>query len=380
MSREPNHYVLEIFNVFNRLIANGWANSWYTKSDWEKALEKNGIEKYKWLFKAKNKLYSLEYCVKTELDRLYDKKKISKLEYDEILDDYNRIYNDWNPKKDEELNFVPKIDEGFIETDKIFEKIDYIIKNKFFFPMYIYGISGIGKTLQIEQACARNNTPYFRVQITKDTTNEDLIGSYSLIDGNTVWIDGPAIRAYKMGAVLLLDEVDLNPTLMILQGILEKKPIYIPQTGKIVYPKLGFQVFATGNSKGDGNGIEYVGTSVLNKAFLERFDWIIEQKIPSIVMEKRILKKFMLINKIEIPENIIEYFLKWIDTVRKSYTSGDTSIYISTRRIQSIVKGYVLTNDFESAIHNAMSHYDEEETTAFINVWKAIYNQGDSEK
>lgn len=379
MIKEPNKYVLEVFSVFNRLIPNGWADKWYTKDEWLNALEKNNIKNKGWLNKNKNGSYSLKYCVDEQLEKLLKTGKITKLEYAEVLDQYNEKYKEWHPNNDEE-NFIPKIDECFIETDKIFEKICYILSNKLFFPIYIYGISGIGKTLQIEQACARNNIPFFRVQITKDTTNEDLIGSYSLVDGNTVWVDGPALKAYKLGATLLLDEVDLNPTLMILQGILEKKPIYVPQTGKIVYPKLGFQVFATGNSKGDGSEYEYVGTSALNKAFLERFDWIIEQKIPSIAFEKKIINKYIKINKIEIKPELLSAFIKWIDTVRKSYLNGDTTIYISSRRVQSILKGYTVLQNFEEALTNAISFYNIEEVQAFINVWKAIYNQNDDVK
>ncbi len=343
----------------------------------------------RFLKKSDNGVYSLKYCIKSELQRIFEAKFITEKEYNELMKKYS-LEEVKEIVKNKEIpvivqdatdysEYVPVKNNAFIETGQIFNDIDNIITNKMFFPMYIYGISGIGKTFNVEQSCAKNSRPYFRVQITKDTTNEDLIGSYALINGNTVWRDGPVLKAYRSGGVLLLDEVDLNPSLMILQGVLENKPLYVTQTGELVYPTEGFQVFATGNSKGDGNEYEYVGTSALNKAFLERFDWIVEQKMPAIAIEKRILKKYMSVNKITVPNDLIEYFIKWIDTVRKSYANGDTSIYISTRRVQSIIKGYILTKDMESAISNAMSHYDQEETNAFINVWKAIYNATPSE-
>ena len=373
----------DIFNIFKSHNMMGK----YDKESWQDFLNKNNL-KQRCLKKSDNGNYSIGYSIKFELNRILEAKFITEKEYRQLIKQYGddvpeeavatAIEN--SAKTDDYSEYVPMKNDAFIEHGDIFKNIDKIVSNKMFFPVYIYGVSGVGKTFNVEQSCANNGRPYFRVQVTKDTTNEDLIGSYALINGNTIWRDGPILKAYRSGGVLLLDEVDLNPSLMILQGVLENKPVYVTQTGELVYPKEGFQVFATGNSKGDGNDYEYVGTSALNKAFLERFDWIIEQKIPAIAIERKIIKKYLAINKIEIEDNLLTDFTKWIDTVRKSFQSGDTSIYISTRRVQSILKGFSLTGDFEIAIRNAMSHYDPEETSAFLNVWKAIYVSPDNKE
>ena len=271
--------------------------------------------------------------------------------------------------------YIPKKNEYFVSHGTNFKLIDNIIKEREFFPMYVYGVSGLGKTLQVEQSCASHKRPFFRCQITKDTTNEDLIGCYSLVDGNTVWCDGPVLMAYRSGGILLLDEIDLNSSLMILQVVLENKPIYITQTGELVYPKKGFNVFATGNSKGDGSDNRFVGTTVLNDAFLERFVTIIEQKIPTITTEEKIIKRYLDLEGIELKENIYSSFVRWIELVRNSYKNGDTEVYISTRRIQYILKIFKVTGNFTRSLEVALARYPEEERDSFIKMWKAIYEE-----
>jgi cobaltochelatase CobS len=205
-----------------------------------------------------------------------------------------------------------------------------------------------------------------------------LVGSYSLIDGNTVWVDGPILKAYRSGGILLLDEIDLNPSLMVLQGVLENKPLYVFQTGEVVRPEAGFQVFATGNTKGDGSSFEYVGTTSLNKAFLERFDWIIEQKVPSIKVERKIIDKWLKVSNINMESGLLDTLFKFIEIVWKSWQSGDAGIFLSTRRIQSIIKGYMVCESMEDAIAMALAHYPEEESKALVNVWKAIVPSGNA--
>ena len=272
-------------------------------------------------------------------------------------------------------SYIPKKNDYFVSHGTNFKLIDSIVKEREFFPMYVYGVSGLGKTLQIEQSCAAHKRPFFRCQITKDTTNEDLIGCYSLVDGNTIWCDGPVLMAYRSGGVLLLDEIDLNSSLMILQVVLENKPIYITQTGELVYPKKGFNVFATGNSKGDGTDSRFVGTTVLNDAFLERFVTIIEQKIPSIAVEEKIIKRYLELEGIELNDNVRSSFIRWIELVRNSYKNGDTEIYISTRRIQYILKIFKMTNNFTKSLEVALARYPDEESDSFVKMWKAIYEE-----
>ena len=251
---------------------------------------------------------------------------------------------------EEYSQYIPKVNSLFVPYGVNYKLIDSVVSSNDFLPMYIYGVSGIGKTMQIEQSCAKHNRYFFRCQITKDTTNEDLIGSYALENGNTVWKDGPIIKAYRCGGVILLDEIDLNPSLMILQVVLENKPMYIPQTGELVYPKKGFTVFATGNSKGDGGDSKFIGISVLNDAFLERFVTIIEQKVPSIATEQKIIKRYIDMEKINMDKSIYDNFIRWIEVVRKSFSDGDTEIYISTRRIQYILKMYSMIGDITKAM------------------------------
>lgn len=316
---------------------------------------------------------SVRNCVSGHLLRYIAKGKATPQEAERIL---GAIFPDAAvpPKLEAEGwdGYIPEVANAFVETGRNWRLIDKIVNERRFFPVYIYGISGLGKTMQVEQACAKHQRPFFRVQITKDSTSEDLVGSYSLIDGNTVWVDGPILKAYRSGGILLLDEIDLNPSLMVLQGVLENKPLYVFQTGELVRPEPGFQVFATGNTKGDGSSFEYVGTMTLNKAFLERFDWIIEQKIPSIKVERKIVDKWLGVNNINLEPELLETLFKFIDIVWKSWQSGDATIFLSTRRIQSIIKGYTVCESMEDAIALALAHYPEEEAKALVNVWKAI--------
>lgn len=274
-------------------------------------------------------------------------------------------------------SYIPKKNEYFVSHGTNYKLIDTVVKEREFFPMYVYGVSGLGKTFQIEQSCASHKRPFFRCQITKDTTNEDLIGCYSLVDGNTVWMDGPVLMAYRSGGVLLLDEIDLNSSLMILQVVLENKPIYITQTGELVYPQKGFTVFATGNSKGDGSDGRFVGTTVLNDAFLERFVTIIEQKIPSKSVEEKIIKRYLELENVNLSNSLYEEFVKWIEYVRESYKSEATDVYISTRRIQYILKVYKITgeNNLTKSMEVALSRYNDEDRDGFMKVWKAIHKE-----
>lgn len=268
--------------------------------------------------------------------------------------------------------FIPDKDPYFVPNAGTYKLIDAVVSDRVFFPVYIYGLSGIGKTLNIEQACALNQRPMFRCQITRDTNNEDLIGAYSLENGNTVWKDGPVLRAYRSGGVLLLDEIDLNPTLMILQGVLENKPLYITQTGELAKPKEGFTVFATGNTKGDGGDAKFVGTSVLNDAFLERFVTILEHKLPTIAVEKRIIDRFCKVENINLDADLYDNFLRWIEIVRKNYTDENIDFYISSRRIQYILRVYKMTGDFNNSLKIVLARYPDVTSDALFKTWKAI--------
>lgn len=321
---------------------------------------------------ASNPVPSVRNCVEGQCFRYIGRGKMKQSEMDAVMEQFGASVQPMKMEEEDYEAYVPAKDPAFVESGRNWRWIDKIVSSGRFFPMYVYGISGLGKTFQMEQACAKHRRPFFRTQITKDTTSEELVGSYSLINGNTVWVDGPILKAYRSGGVLLLDEIDLNPSLMVLQGVLESKPLYVFQTGELVHPKAGFQIFATGNTKGDGSSFEYVGTTSLNKAFLERFDWIVEQKMPTIAAERRIIDKWLKVNGISVPEESLDLLFKFIEIVWKSFKSGDSSIFLSSRRIQSIIKGWTLCGRFTDAIQMALAHYPEDEAKALVNVWQAV--------
>lgn len=277
--------------------------------------------------------------------------------------------------------YIPEIDENFVPTGKNYDIIYEIVKSKEFLPCYIYGISGVGKTASVEYACAILKRPFFRVQITQETIDEDLIGSMKLVNGDTVWQDGPVIKAYRSGGVIVLDECDLNPALMILQPILEKKPFYIKQTGELVKPSDGFQVFATGNTKGDGNDARYIGTTTLNEAFLERFGITLEQPLLSISEERKIAKKFMRNENIEIPSNIFSELFKMIDIVRNQFVNQNyEGVYLSTRRIRFIIKAYRMFHDMNTALDLTLARYSDSDREAIGMVWNSVHVEENTEQ
>ena len=344
----------------------------YSVEEWATATEgfkTRLVNAWRW---AENPVPSVRACVEGQCLRYIERGKMEQKEMDAVMEQFGATPLPPKMEQEDYAAYIPCRADAFIEAGRNWRWINQIVESKRFFPMYVYGISGLGKTMQIEQACAKHRRPFFRAQITKDTTSEELVGSYSLINGNTVWVDGPILKAYRSGGVLLLDEIDLNPSLMVLQGVLENKPLYVFQTGELVHPAAGFQIFATGNTKGDGSSFEYVGTTSLNKAFLERFDWIVEQKIPSIAVERKIVEKWLSVNSLKVPSDTLDTLFKFVDIVWKSFKAGDSSIFLSTRRIQAVIKGWTLCGRFSDAIAMALAHYPEDEAKALVNVWQAV--------
>ncbi|MDY6424640.1 MAG: AAA family ATPase [Bacteroidales bacterium] len=278
------------------------------------------------------------------------------------------------PMKSEEdfKEYIPFEDKNYVEVGDNFKIVSKIVSQNEFYPAYIYGIPGLGKTSMVEQACAKYKRPFFRTQISKETIDEDLIGSYRLKDGNTIWQDGPVIKAYRCGGVLLLDEFDLNPHLMILQGILEGKPFYIKQTGEVVYPKPGFTIFATGNSKGLGE-TDFVGTMSLNEAQRDRFAIYLEQDIMSITMEKKIANRYISNENMEIEEHLKNTIFNWIEITRKAFKEDKIKQYISTRRVYFLFKTINFIKDPSKSVERVLSCYDDESKEALIMLWKACY-------
>jgi midasin (ATPase involved in ribosome maturation) len=249
-----------------------------------------------------------------------------------------------------------------------FKDLRSIISSKDFFPVFVTGLSGNGKTLMVEQVCSELNRECIRVNISKETDESDLIGSYQLIDGNTVYKDGPTLIAMKRGAVLLIDEVDRGSSnLMCLQGILEGKPYYNKKTGEMVYAKSGFNIVATANTKGRGSDEGKYLSQILDDAFLERFPITVEQQYPDARTEKKILSA--LINyDVTFAENLV----KWADVVRQSYMQGATDEIISTRRLVHIAKSYKIFGDKMKAITLCVNRFDEETKMAFLDLYSKV--------
>jgi len=266
-----------------------------------------------------------------------------------------------------EQNLIPVKDDTFVSFGN-FADIKKIIKSGLFYPTFITGLSGNGKTFSVEQACAQLGRELIRVNITVETDEDDLIGGFRLVGGETVWHNGPVIEALQRGAVLLLDEIDLaSNKILCLQSILEGKGVFLKKIGKWVTPAEGFQVFATANTKGKGSDDgRFIGTNVLNEAFLERFPVTFEQEYPSTATEQKILGKLCK------DENFCKRLADWADIIRKTFYDGGIEEIISTRRLVHIVKAYSIFNDKAKAIQVCVNRFDDETKQAFLELYDKV--------
>ena len=254
--------------------------------------------------------------------------------------------------------------------------IALVTKSRKFYPVYITGLSGNGKTTTIEQACAENKREFFRVNITPETSEDDLLGGFRLIAGETVWVDGPVIVAMKRGGILLLDEVDLGGHLiMCLQSVLEGKGKFIPKIGKYVRPAKGFTIVATANTKGKGSDDgRFAGTNILNEAFLDRFAFTYEQDYADPKIEKRILAKFAGSVGVE-DDAFVENLVQWADIIRKSFKQQVVSEIITTRRLRDIVFAYSVFGCKLTAIQRCVARFDESTKDSFTQFYTKIDEQ-----
>lgn len=253
-----------------------------------------------------------------------------------------------------------------------FKDLSSVIKSKQFYPVFITGHSGNGKTLMVEQVCATLNRECIRVNISIETDESDLIGGPTLINGNVVYRDGPVVTAMKRGAVLLLDEVDRGSNkLLCLQSILEGKPYFNKKSGELIKPMNGFTIVATANTKGQGSDEGRYLAQILDDAFLERFAVTVEQKYPDAKTEKKILMP--LINDEEYVENLV----RWADVVRQSYDQGAVGELITTRRLVHIAGAYRIFRDKMKAIELCISRFDEETKTAFLDLYTKVDAKAD---
>ena len=256
-----------------------------------------------------------------------------------------------------------------------FEDVESIIKSKRFYPMYITGLSGNGKTMMVEQVCAKTNREMVRVNITAETDEDDLIGGFRLIDGHTVWHNGPVVMAMERGAVLLLDEVDLGSIkLMCLQPVLEGKSIFLKKINKLITPASGFTVVATANTKGKGSDDgRFIGTNVMNEAFLERFSITLEQEYPPANAERRILINVLEKTNDEKDKNFVDLLIKWADAIRRTFYDGGVNEIISTRRLVHICEAYMIfKGDRKKAIQLCLNRFDVDTKTSFMDLYTKI--------
>ena len=266
-----------------------------------------------------------------------------------------------------EQNLIPQKDDTFVKFGN-FSDVKKIIQSRIFYPTFITGLSGNGKTLTVEQACAQLGRELIRVNITVETDEDDLIGGFRLVGGETVWHNGPVIEALQRGAVLLLDEIDLaSNKILCLQSILEGKGVFLKKIGKWVAPAEGFQVFATANTKGKGSDDgRFIGTNVLNEAFLERFPVTFEQEYPSPAIEAKIL------GKICDDDKFTTKLVDWADIIRKTFYDGGIEEIISTRRLVHIVKAYNIFGDKAKAIQVCINRFDDETKQAFLELYDKV--------
>ena len=269
-------------------------------------------------------------------------------------------------------DIVPKKDSVFVSFGN-YPDVKSIVKSRMFYPVFITGLSGNGKTMGVTQACAENRRELIRVNITIETDEDDLLGGYRLREGQTVWQNGPVIEAMERGAILLLDEIDLaSNKIMCLQPILEGSGIFVKKINKFVKPAEGFNVIATANTKGQGSEDgKFIGTNVLNEAFLERFPITFEQKYPSVKIEEKILIKTLEKNGKK-DQSFCKKLVTWADVIRKTFFDGGVDEIISTRRLVHIVQAFTIFKDKLKAIEVCTNRFDEDTKNSFVELYQKV--------
>ena len=278
-------------------------------------------------------------------------------------------------------DIVPKKDPVFVSFGN-YPDVKSIIKSKMFYPVFITGLSGNGKTMGVTQACAENKRELIRVNITIETDEDDLLGGYRLKDGQTVWQNGPVIEAMERGAVLLLDEIDLaSNKIMCLQPILEGSGIFVKKINRFVKPANGFNVVATANTKGQGSDDgKFIGTNVLNEAFLERFPITFEQSYPKPSVEEKILVSTYKQASGKSDQDFCKKLVTWADVIRKTYFDGGVDEIISTRRLVHIIQAYAIFNKKMKAVEVCTNRFDDDTKNSFIELYTKVDDGASAEQ
>ena len=272
----------------------------------------------------------------------------------------------------ERMSLIPNTMSDYVPWGH-YKNIATILASGQFAPVFVTGLSGNGKTTMIEQACAKSNRDCYRVNITQETDEDDLIGGFRLLKGETAFVYGPVVEAMKNGGVLLLDEIDLGSSkIMCLQPVLEGKGVFIKKTGEWITPAKGFTVVATANTKGKGDTDgRFVGTNVMNEAFLDRFDWTMEQNYATRKTETKILiKKMEKFGKVD--RDFADYLTRWAEITRKAYMEGAIDEIITTRRLENICKAFSIFDDRATSVDLALARFDEDTQQAFRNLYDKV--------
>ena len=279
---------------------------------------------------------------------------------------------DTSEEVDTIISFIPDVDKTYVPWGN-HKDLESIVKSNYFYPIFITGLSGNGKTFMVEQICAKLKKDMIRVNITIETDEDDLLGGFRLVDGETVFHKGPVIDAMERGAVLLLDEVDLaSNKILCLQPVLEGKGVYLKKINQWIKPADGFNIIATANTKGKGSESgAFIGTNILNEAFLERFAITIEQEYPTISTEKKILIKNFKNFGIE-DQDYVQNLVHWADIIRKTYYDGGVDEIISTRRLVHIAKAYSIFQDRAKAIDLCIQRFDDETKESFRDLYSKV--------
>jgi len=272
-------------------------------------------------------------------------------------------------------SLIPKKDPNFVPFGN-YSDVETIIKTKIFYPAFISGPTGNGKSTMIEQICAKHKRALIRVNLNMMTDEEQLIGSKTLEDGNVEIVEGPVLIAMRTGTALLLDEIDAGSanTLLCLQPILEGKPYYFKLKNEMIVPKEGFNIFATANTKGKGSDDgRYIGTNVLNEAFLERFAVTFEQDYPNAKTEQKIIENLMDFYNCKDVE-FAETLVKWADAIRRTFADGGVDENITTRRMTHIVRAFAIFKDRTKAVELCCNRFDSATKTAFFDLFDKVAN------
>ena len=270
------------------------------------------------------------------------------------------------------FSLIPNKDPQYVSWGH-FKDIKSILESKVFYPIFVTGLSGNGKTSMIREVCAKLKRDMIRINITVETDEDDLLGGFRLVNGETVWQDGPLVVAMKNGAVALIDEVDLaSHKIMCLQPIMEGQPIYLKKINQLVTPVEGFNIVATANTKGKGSSDgRFMGTNILNEAFLDRFSATFYQEYPSVAHETKILKKqFSLYDIVE--DDFVDKLVKWADVIRKSFKEGAVEDIVTTRRLIDITKSFSIFKDKMKSVTMCLERFDDETRDSFADLYTKI--------